>query len=314
MNRIICIIVFTIVSLSLYAQEENCDFGFQAQNHIDKGRELIGLSYAGETELLKAANEFEQALKYNPKCEDIYLTLAEIYTKMGNSGIREIQYCWDVSQCKERWQSVKSNFSKAKSYLRKVVVNSSNYSTQTEANQSLQHIYSIENTLENQMSEKIKTLKHQADLEKNTDSFFSLGVGYGSVFGQSGQMGARASLFTQSKAGIGIVGGVGYPVNYNSYNDPSHPFDETPPPILWYAGGGWSFGSYKCTFQLLGLYGKIQTRENFYENTGGLTLASNIKLFSDLALSLDVGYWLSDTSDISAIFSFSAGLCYRFRF
>ena len=306
MNKIICIIIFTIVSLSLYAQEENCDFGFEAQNHIDKGRELIGLSYAGETELLKAANEFEQALKYNPKCEDIYLTLAEIYTKMGNSGIRDIQHCWDVSQCKERWQSVKSNFSKAKFYLRKVV-NSSNYSTQTEANQSIQNIYSIENRLENQMSEKIKTLKHQADLEKNTDAFFSLGVGYGATFGQSGQMGLRASLFTQSKAGIGIVGGIGYPTDYFLN-------DNTSLPMLWFAGGGWSFGSYKCTFQLLGLYGKIQTRENFYENTGGLTLASNIKLFSDIALSLDVGYWLSDTSEIQAVFSFSAGLCYRFRF
>lgn len=313
MNKFICIIIFTIVSLSLYAQEENCDFGSQAQNYIDKGTKLIGLSYAGKTELLNAAKEFEQALKYNPKCEDIYLTLAEIYTKIGNSGIRDIQNCWDVRQCKEQWQFVKSNFSKAQFYLRKVI-NSNNYSIQTEANQSLRQIYSIENTLENQKSEKIKTLKHQADLEKNTDGFFSLGVGYGSVLGQSGQMGVRASLFTQSKAGIGIVGGVGYPVDYNSYNDPSHPFEETPPPLLWFVGGGWSFGSYKCTFQLLGLYGKIQTRENFYENTGGLTLASNIKLFSDFALSLDVGYWLSDTSETAAIFSFSAGLCYRFRF
>ena len=306
MNKIICIIIFTIVSLSLYAQEEDCDFGFQALNHINKGRELIGLSYAGETELLKAAKEFEQALKYNPKCEDIYLTLAEIYTKMGNNGIKDIQYCWDVSQCKEGWQSVKSNFSKAKSYLRRVV-NSRDYSIQAEANQSLQKIYSIEKTLDNQMREKIKTLKDKADLQKNMDSFLSIGFEYGAVFGQPGRIGARASLFNHAKAGIGIVGGVGYPSDYFIN-------DDTSLPLLWYAGGGYSFGSYKCTFQLLGLYGKIQTRENFYENTGGLTLASNIKLFSDLALSLDVGYWLSDNSDIAAVFSFSAGLCYRFRF
>jgi len=317
MNKFTYFLFLIILSLPLYAQKSNCEFSVKAQNHIRKGTELVesvesrieqySTSYDIEI-LLNAATELEQALKYNPKCEDILLILAEIYFRVGKIGMKDMDYAWNSKDSKKVKQSVNSYFSKAKLNIEKSFKSGYDPSIRIEGNQLLENIYFNEYEFNIAADGKIKSLKDAEETAKNTQGFFSLGVGYGEVFGQPGQLSAKASLFSMSaKGGVGIIGGIGYPLDYFLYNDQSLP-------LLWFAGGGFSFGSYKWNFQFLGLYGKIQTRENFFENTGGLTLATNIKLFSDIALNMDAGYWLSDTSDIAAVFSFSVGLCCRFRF
>ena len=308
-NKIACIFILVMISLSLYSQIDNCDFGDRAQPHIDKGLKLekaaedrYSTTSVSET-LLNAASEYEKALKYNPKCEELYIRLINIYIQVGEMLKENIISAYTPTECKEVLQSVKGSFSKAKYYLKKI----SNFRDDEEPDNLLRNIYLSESEFETDINEKIVQLKNRANSEKNVQGFFSLGANYGEVFGQSGEVSVNVSLFTQSVSGVGIVGGVGYPSDYFLNNNKSLP-------LLWHVGGGYLVGSYKWNILFLGMYGKIQTRENFYENTGGITLASNIKIVSDIALNLSIGYWMSDTSEIQAVFKYSVGLCYRFRF
>jgi tetratricopeptide (TPR) repeat protein len=310
-KRIISFVVFSALLITpLHAQKNNCDFGIKAQRHIDSSVELIeSFGYYKKVELLlDAAKELELVLNDNPKCEIIYQQLADVYFSIGQNLISDVgYYAKNMDDVYRAAQNVRWYFSKAKYCLEKGLSFSNDSDYKIEAENSLNEIYYKERDLKEAVNRKIYALileKEAVEKRKNTDSFFSLGVGYGKTHGQ---MGVKASLFSQSASGVGIVGGIGYPTDYYFKDDKTAP-------LLWVVGGGYSWGTYKFSIQLLGLYGKIQTQENFYENTGGLSIASNIKLFSDFALNLDAGYWISDTSDIAAVFGFSAGLCYRFRF
>jgi len=304
-------VIFIILSLPLYSQTDNCEFGIEAQKHIDKGNEILEIqsryNYSSKDDLLNAAGEFEQALKYNPKCEGIRQTLADIYFRVGKMTMVYMDGSHNYKYCVEVRKHVNDYFSKATSNLKEILNCSYDSDAKTEANQTLYDINSVVYQFNTAAYNQIESLKYAKEVKKNTQSNISLGVDYSSIFGQTGQIGLNVSIVTHPVSGICLTGGVGYPADY-FFNDNNEV------PLLWKAGAGYSFGSYNWNGQLLALFGKIQSKPIFFETTGGVTLALNIKLISDITLNTNVGYWLSDTSEIAATFGFSLGLCYRFRF
>lgn len=105
-----------IFSLSVYAQEDNCIFGNEAQKRIDKAMKLYQ-SAKNEDQLIDAATELEWALRNNPNCEKIYLTLANIYTEMGQYRSRDILKSKTYSDCEEIYSYGDQYFVMARSRL-----------------------------------------------------------------------------------------------------------------------------------------------------------------------------------------------------
>ena len=305
--------------ISLYTQssaENNCQYGEQAKIHIRKARELQKTAKS-ERDFLAVVTEYQSALKYNSKCETIQLAIAETYAETGKINSRY--------------------FNEAKSYLNNIIYSSSDSDNISEAKKVLSQINIVENAIKEErviaerryqlrleerrareeMEHEIR--KQEKEKNKDYDSFFSLGTGYGLSYGQ---MGIKASLFVAPDR-LMLTGSVGYPISY--FNDKSVP-------LLWSTGLGFSFGTYRKNFQLIiQYYGKIESRKDYYEKALGLNFAANFDLFSsNFGINFDVGYYLTIESDnieikesrIAEIFGLpgigipglglSAGLYYKF--
>ena len=105
-----------IQSLSLYAQEDNCEFEADAQKNFDKGWKLHQ-SAQSEKELLKAAEKYELVLQYNPYCEEIYLMLSNVYNEAGGYNIQHYTTARKRIDELLRFSSNTDNILKAKELL-----------------------------------------------------------------------------------------------------------------------------------------------------------------------------------------------------
>ena len=308
MRRAIYMFVILIIfSLPAYSQEDNCIFGYEALKHIDKGRRLYKLANT-ENKLVAAANEFESALKYNPKCEKIYLTLAEMYIEIGQYQSRDILYVKTHSEYTYLEQRGIKYFTMAKSRLRSLLSFNNSPSMVSEVQKQLSLISTKESELNKnkrliERREQLSDAKKEADknlkwakneksraiseLNRNRgysgdDGFLSLGLGYGQSYGQ---MGIKISHYTKPNGFI-FVSSFGRPVDFYFQSDKTVP-------LLWSAGAGFSFGTYKTNFQLTAHYcNSMGLHEYSREEAVGFVIGTNLWIFN-----LDLGYYLKLESD-----------------
>ena len=303
--------VFMFFPVFVIGQNNNCDYSDQTIELLKKAQKEIDYkneerSYTLEKVFrikfnLNAMYYLSSALKNNPDCEDIKLTLAEVYLDLT---LDEQYLVRNPKKLQPHITEYNVNsqdpqfFARAKDLLNDVILNSDDISKKEEAKQLLLKANNIIEVIEKQKELDDQIEKNDFKKEKTIVSlrdhstFLSIGIGTGFSYGT---IGIKGSLFTAPN-GFFFTGSYG--TNKTK----------------WSVGGGYSVGKYKTNFQLQFLYGNRSYEEINWEYVKSVNMSGvlNFDIAKNFGISVDGGGWVPLKSEDIVEYGGSIGVYYKF--